>query len=214
MGRMTRNTALNKFCEQYSAWTDTKKDKFARLCGKLLDDNFIYGQLSDDKDDYYTILGNRETIDAYFNLIDFELNHDDRNKIFFLKSSADRNRVRLKKMETVLLIVLRRFYYIKNKESIDSNTNISIAFDEMVDSLNQSRIFKDKIVKTQLLESMKTLKRFKIINFDANNLEVNNVVEIFPTIVYVVQINDIELLNGKLKSYVGKGDLDDEIDED
>ena len=61
---------------------------------------------------------------------------------------------------------------------------------------------------------MKTLKRFKIINFDANNLEVNNVVEIFPTIVYVVQINDIELLNGKLKSYVGKGDLDDEIDED
>ncbi len=107
------------------------------------------------------------------------------------------------------------FYYIKNKESIDSNTNISIAFDEiwLILSINPE-YSKDKIVKTQLLESMKTLKRFKIINFDANNLEVNNVVEIFPTIVYVVQINDIELLNGKLKSYVGKGDLDDEIDED
>lgn len=213
---MTRNTALDEFYNQYNVLSDTKKDRFAKLCDKLLDDNFIYGQLSNDKDDYYAILESRDVIEAYFSLIDFQLNHDDINKIFFLKSSADRNRVRLKKMETVLLILLRRFYYIKNKESVDSNTNISIAFDELIDSLNQSGIFKDKdrIVKTQLLESMKTLKRFKIINFDVNNFEINNVVEIFPTIVFVVQPNDIESLNGKLKAYIGKGDLDDEIDED
>ncbi len=216
MGKMTRNTALDEFYNQYNVLSDTKKDRFAKLCDKLLDDNFIYGQLSNDKDDYYAILESRDVIEAYFSLIDFQLNHDDINKIFFLKSSADRNRVRLKKMETVLLILLRRFYYIKNKESVDSNTNISIAFDELIDSLNQSGIFKDKdrIVKTQLLESMKTLKRFKIINFDVNNFEINNVVEIFPTIVFVVQPNDIESLNGKLKAYIGKGDLDDEIDED
>ncbi len=213
---MTRNTALDEFYNQYNVLSDTKKDRFAKLCDKLLDDNFIYGQLSNDKDDYYAILESRDVIEAYFSLIDFQLNHDDINKIFFLKSSADRNRVRLKKMETVLLILLRRFYYIKNKECVDSNTNISIAFDELIDSLNQSGIFKDKdrIVKTQLLESMKTLKRFKIINFDVNNFEINNVVEIFPTIVFVVQPNDIESLNGKLKAYIGKGDLDDEIDED
>lgn len=214
MGKMTRSTALNNFYNQYNALNDTKKDKFARLCDKLLDDNFIYGQLSNDKDDYYSILENREVIEAYFSLIDFQLNHDDINKIFFLKSSADRNRVRLKKMETVLLILLRRFYYIKNKESVDSNTNISIAFDELIDSINQSGTFKATIVKTQLLESMRILKRYKIINFDVNNLETNNVIEIFPTIAFVVQPNDIESLNDKLKAYISKGDLDDEADED
>lgn len=214
MGKMTRNTALNNFYNQYNALNDTKKDKFARLCDKLLDDNFIYGQLPSDKDDYYSILENREAIEAYFSLIDFQLNHDDIYKIIFLKSSADRNRVRLKKMETVLLILLRRFYYTKHKESIDSNTNISIAFDELIDSINQSGTFKATIVKTQLLESMKTLKRYKIINFDVNNLEINNVIEIFPTITFVVQPNDIEVLNDKLKAYISKGDLVDETDED
>ena len=69
-----------------------KRDKFARLCGKLLMTILSMDNYPTIKMIIILFLGNRETIDAYFNLIDFELNHDDRNKIFFLKSSADRNR--------------------------------------------------------------------------------------------------------------------------
>ena len=138
------------------------------------------------------------------------MSHDDTRKIFFLESTEDRNRI---KLETVLLVLLRRFYYTKSKETLDSNVNISVTIDELIDHLTQTGIYKDKFSKTQIIDAMKTLKRFKLINFDGKNFEVNNVVEIFPMVSLVVKINDIDQLNNKLKTYKGKED-ENETDED
>ena len=59
------------------------------------------------------------------------------------------------------------------------------------------------------------MKKFKLINFDKKNYEINNVIEIFPTVALVVKINDIDLINHKLKTYIAiEEDDDNEIDED
>ena len=116
-------------------------------------------------------------------------------------------------METVLLVLLRRAYYVKSKETVDANVNISITIDELYDGLTQTGIYKEKLLKTQIIDALKTLKRFKLINFDSKNYDVNNVIEIFPMVALVVKINDIEQLNNKLKTYKGKEE-EDETDED
>ena len=159
----------------------------------------------------------REVIETYFAIIEFQLVHDDTRKIFYLESTADRNRVRLKKMETVILVLLRRFYYTKSKETIDSNTNISITIDELISALDDTGIYKnkDKVPKTLIIESLSNLKKFKLLNFDKKNYETNNVIEIFPTVSLVVKINDIDLINHKLKTYIAREeDEDNETDED
>lgn len=99
MSAYSRNTLATKFNDIYQVLNDSKKDLFAKLCDKLLGYNFVYGQLSEDKNDYYSILEMRDVIEAYFAMIEFQLVHDDMRKIFYLESSSDRNRVRLKKME-------------------------------------------------------------------------------------------------------------------
>lgn len=209
-----KNTTAKSFNDQYSELTETDKYAFSRLCNKLLNENFIYGQLQADKTDYYAILKFRDLIENYFDLIDYQLSHDDTRKIFFLESTADRNRIKLKKIESVLLVLLRRAYYVKSKETVDSNVNISITIDELIDSLVQTNIYKDKLAKTQIIDALKVLKRFKLINFDGKNYEINNVIEIFPMVSLVVKINDIDQLNIKLKTYKSKEDDEDETDED
>lgn len=217
MSAHSKDTICTKFNEIYHTLTDTKKDLFAKLCNKLIGYNFVYGQLSEDKNDYYSILAMKEIIQAYFAMIEFQLVHDDMRKIFYLESTTDRNRVKLKKMETVILVLLRKFYYLKSKESIDANTNISITIDELLSALDDTGIYKnkDKIPKTQIIDALSNLKKYKLINFDKNNYEVNNVVEIFPTVAMVVKINDIDLINNKLKTYIAKEEEEyNEVDED
>ena len=217
MSAYSRNTLATKFNDIYQTMNDTKKGLFAKLCDKLLGYNFVYGQLPEDKNDYYYILEMREVIESYFAIIEFEHRHDDTRKIFYLESTADRNRVRLKKMETVILVLLRRFYYTKSKETIDSNTNISITIDELISALDDTGIYKnkDKVPKTLIIESLSNLKKFKLLNFDKKNYETNNVIEIFPTVSLVVKINDIDLINPKLKTYIAREeDEDNETDED
>ena len=214
MSFTSKNTTAKSFNDQYNELTETDKYAFSRLCNKLLNENFIYGQLQADKTDYYAILKFRDLIENYFDLIDYQLSHDDTRKIFFLESTADRNRIKLKKIESVLLVLLRRAYYVKSKETVDSNVNISITIDELIDSLVQTNIYKDKLTKTQIIDALKVLKRFKLINFDGKNYEINNVIEIFPMVSLVVKINDIDQLNNKLKTYKSKEDDEDETDED
>lgn len=217
MSTYSRNTLATKFNDIYQTMSDTKKDLFAKLCDKLLGYNFVYGQLPEDKNDYYYILEMREMIEAYFAIIEFQLVHDDTRKIFYLESTADRNRVRLKKMETVILVLLRRFYYTKSKETIDSNTNIAITIDELIAALDDTGIYKnrEKVPKTLIIESLSNLKKFKLLNFDKKNYETNNVIEIFPTVSLVVKINDIDLINHKLKTFIAREeDEDNETDED
>ena len=65
MSFTSKNTTAKSFNDQYSELTETDKYAFSRLCNKLLNENFIYGQLQADKTDYYAILKFRDLIENY-----------------------------------------------------------------------------------------------------------------------------------------------------
>lgn len=215
MDSISKTTAVEKFSEIYLTLTDAKRANFAKLCERLLDENFIYGQIDSDKNDYYNILSMKDLIEYYFLIINFQLNHDDTRKILFLESLEERNRIKFRKLETVIIVLLRKFYYIKSKEELNSNTNITITFDDLVDAINETGIFKDELKRQHLIEALKKIKKLKLINVDVYNFEVNNIIEIYPMITIIVNINDLDLINNKLKAYINRtGVVEDEIDED
>ena len=83
--------------------------------------------------------------------------------------------------------------------------------------INQTGIFKNQISKTEYLSVLRLMKRYKIIDYDfnSNDYEEDNVIYIFPTVLYVVKIDNINMLTEKIKTYVAsKGDEEDEINED
>lgn len=214
MATLQRNLACEEYAKAYSELTDTRKNTFSRLCNKLLKDNFIYAAKQDDKNDYYEILSMKSIIENYFSMIDYDLVHVDTYKIFYIQTNADRNRINLKKLETIIVLVLRLLYH-KGCSDINSSIDISTTVGKLITEINQTGIFKVQVSMTDYMNALKLLKRYKLIDFSFNDFKEDNVIVIYPTILYVVKIDNIDMLNEKLKSYNAlKGDDEDETQED
>jgi hypothetical protein len=53
---ISRDTISGDFNDLYKQMGERDKDEFSRVCNKLLNNNFIYGQIKEDKNDYLTII--------------------------------------------------------------------------------------------------------------------------------------------------------------
>ena len=214
MATIQRNLACEEYAKGYIELTDTRKNTFSRLCNKLLNDNFIYAYKQDDRNDYYEILSMKSLIENYFSMIDFDLIHVDTYELFYIQTNADRNRMKLKKLETVIVLVLRLLYH-KGSLNVNSSSDIQTTLGKMIIEINQTGIFKTQISMTDYLEALRLLKRFKLIDFTFRDFKEDNVIIIYPTILYVAKVDTIDMLNDKLKTYVNiKGDDLDEAEED
>ena len=214
MATIQRNLACEEYAKDYIELTDTKKNTFSRLCNKLLNDNFIYAYRQEDRNDYYEILSMKKLIENYFSMIDFDLVHVDSYKLFYIQTNADRNRIRLKKLDTVIVLVFRLLYH-KGSLDINSSSDISTTLGKMITEINQTGIFKSQPSMTDYMESLRLLKRYKLIDYNFKDFKEDNVIVIYPTILYVAKVDSINMLNDKLKTYITvKGDDEDEVEED
>lgn len=208
-------TVCSDFYEQYKLLNESDKELFSRVCNILLTNNFIYGQIKEDKDDYYAILRLKEEIKSYFYLINYTLGEDSGFKLFFLRSAEGAGRIRLKKMESILVLLFRKFYYVRSKET-GSSVKILVTFDELIDEINRTKIYKERMNKVLLKSALLVLRRYKLIDFNAVNYANTDTFEIFPTILYVVKTEDVKIIEDKLASYTNAEgeDEEDETDED
>ena len=214
MATIQRNLACEEYAKDYIELTDTRKNTFSRLCNKLLNDNFIYAYRQEDRNDYYEILSMKKLIENYFSMIDFDLVHVDSYKLFYIQTNADRNRIRLKKLDTVIVLVFRLLYH-KGSLDINSSSDISTTLGKMITEINQTGIFKSQPSMTDYMESLRLLKRYKLIDYNFKDFKEDNVIVIYPTILYVAKVDSINMLNDKLKTYIAvKGDDEDEAEED
>ena len=129
-----------------------------------------------------------------------------------MKTTADRYRLKLKKLETFILLVLRLLYH-KSSLNISSSSDISTTVSELTQEINKTGIFPSILTKTDFFNALKTLKRHKLINYNFTELNEDNVILIYPTILYVVKIDNIDAINSKIKSYKNVKDEEEETDE-
>ena len=214
MATIQRNLACEEYAKGYIELTDTRKNTFSRLCNKLLNDNFVYAYRQEDRNDYYEILSMKKLIENYFSMMDFDLVHVDSYKLFYIQTNADRNRIRLKKLDTVIVLVFRLLYH-KGSLDINSSSDISTTLGKMITEINQTGIFKSQPSMTDYMESLRLLKRYKLIDYNFKDFKEDNVIVIYPTVLYVAKVDSINMLNDKLKTYIAvKGDDEDEVEED
>ena len=82
--------------------------------------------------------------------------------------------------------------------------------------LNESFLIRDKEEKTtnEYLEALKKLRKLKIINFKVgNDFDGESRIFVYPSILYIVKVEDVENLNELIKKYQGEN-KDEEINED
>lgn len=214
MANVARNLICESFSEAYNGLTDTRKNNFSRICNKLLNETFIYGSKPEDRNDYYETLTMKDAISSYFSLIDYDLIHVDQYKIFYIQTTADKNRIKLKKLETILLLILRLLYH-KASEKVYSGSDIVAKVGDLVLEINKTAIYRVQPSNSEIFNSLRVLRRYKIINFAFSEMSEDSVITIYPTILYVVKIDNVDMLKSKLATYnASKGGDEDETGED
>ena len=91
---------------------------------------------------------------------------------------------------------------------------VSITFDELKQAVKKTNIYKDEKSTNEYLEALKELKRLKIVNYKVgNDFSGETRIFIYPSILYVVSIENVENLSSLLKKYLGDN-KDEEVNED
>lgn len=210
---MNKNQAVKKLNEEFVTLKEAEKTVFSRIVNKLLQVNFITRKKIADANDYRFVLAYKELFDAYFALADFELNIERHEEVLYIKNVSNFNHLRLRKAESVLLLVLRMLYQSK-MDVITLDENVEIYLYEVHDELAKVGYLDNKrMTKETLKPSLQLLRNYNIIDYMDRRLNDDARIKIYPTILFVVKTDSIKDLLDHLADYVGGAD-NEEIDED
>ena len=106
-----------------------------------------------------------------------------------LSGAAATNSIKLKRDLTIVLLILRILYHEKMKET-SLNENISVDVMDIHTKYNYLEI-KKRINKTDLIEALRTFRRFNIIEVLGDITSATARIIIYPTILYAVNTEEI-----------------------
>jgi hypothetical protein len=178
--------------EKYDELNQGQKQIFAKTCLKLLQNSFIARDKEDNKEMYYFLLSFKNYFDEYFDVIDFEIVLDREMGAIQLVHREGTNLLRLKKEETLVLLILRILYH-QHLVKTSVNDNIVIRVDE-IHQYYDSLELKKKINKTDLVKILRVYRRLNLIEPLGDITKANTRIVIYPTILLAINtqaINDV-----------------------
>jgi hypothetical protein len=189
-----------------------QKQLFSDTCNKLLSTGFLSRDKRDNKEQYYFLLSFKNYFDEYFGVINYEIQIDRERGAVQLVSKENRNLLRLKKDESLILLILRVLYHQHLVET-SINDNVVIKIDEIHQKYDALEL-KRKINKTDLVQILRLYRRYNLIEPLGDITQGNTKVIIYPTIMLAIntnEIRDVYDLIGKMADHEG-GISDEETD--
>lgn len=199
------------------------KDKFRATANKLLNECFIIKKNKDTISDYNFILNYRDYFISLFDVLGYELVIQEDQGVIGINNPAGTGRIHLKKIESMLLLILR-LLYIEERKKVSQTGDVVVIVDQVYDKYNMLKM-QNKLDKTTLRNSMGLFRRYHLIqNLDADMSNPDTRVIIYPSILLAVANSSLDDMyqaaKDKLDKY-GKGGEDradssddEETDED
>lgn len=194
----------------------TQKEKFRVAANKLLNNCFIIKKREDTRNDYIFIIQNKDLFIEYFDLLGYKLEINDMQGVVALTSINGTGRLRLKKIESIILLILRLLYIEKRKE-LSLNEEVVILTDEIHQKYNMLKIeTKLNLDKTVLRDTIRLFKRYNLISTLDSDVTMSDArIKIYPSVLFAVPNDNLnamyDAINEKLNKYMnGGGQNDDE----
>ena len=149
----------------------------------------------------------------YFLIMNCELNYYEKDKVLHLVNLENYNTLRLKKRESIILLTLRKLYYLESKK-VSLTDNITIRIERLHEELLRTGLFDKRINKSELVECFRLFKKYSLIDIVGKVEDDQTIIVLYPTILHAVKYNTIDEIDKKLKSYDKGGDDNEEISED
>ncbi len=186
------------------------KENFKRVCNKLLSVCFICKKKEDTKSEYYFIESNLEALNEYLGLLGYKIEVNKVIGVAQLINEFNNNKATLKLIDSILLLILRILYHEKMEE-LSLAEEIMIQVSDIQEKFITLEFENRLIDKTKLLEGMKTLRKYNIIqNLDGNMALGDTRIIIYPSILMALRYDDITKIYEKLNTYKRKEVKEDE----
>jgi hypothetical protein len=201
----TGGTLSNDPVNRWERLAPREREEFTRIVNKLLAVTFITRKNEEDRRDYYFIERNEGLFRDYLALAGWTLVADKSYGVYQVVNEFAFNRLRLKLEESIILLIIRLCYEEKRKE-INLADNIMLRVREIQEKYAALQIRKRPIDKKSLRETVALLKRFNILRpLDADATDPECRLEIFPTILFAVRVEDVRSIHDKLDTYRDSG---------
>ena len=105
--------------------SDRNNRIFSEVANKLLTECFLIKKR--ETDDYLFVIQNREKFSDFFGTIGYEVNIYEHNGVVQLVNIDGNGRIRLKKDDSVMILLLR-LLYIEKKKSLSENTEVRVTW--------------------------------------------------------------------------------------
>ena len=190
--------------ENFENLNMTQRKMFSKTCLRLLSNSFLAKDKEDNKEMYYFIISFKQYFDEYFDVLDFDIVMDREMGAVQLLHRENNNLLKLKKDETVVLLILRILFH-EHLIKTSVNDNVVIKVDEIHEYYDSLEL-KKKINKTDLVKILRLFKRFNIIETLGDMTKASTPIIIFPTILLAINtqtINDVYQLVNRIDSKDG-----------
>lgn len=192
-----------------------QKEKFRLAANKLLNNCFIIKKKEDTRNDYIFIIQNKDLFNEYFDLLGYRLEINEMQGVVALTSQQGTGRLRLNKIESILLLILRLLYIEKRKE-LSLNEEVVVLTDEIHQKYNMLKLeAKANLDKTTLRDIVRLFKRYNIVsNIDSDITLSDARIRIYPSVLFAVPNDNLsslyETINEKLNKYMKGGEQSDD----
>ncbi len=175
--------------DSYENLNQTQKNTFREIANKLLANTFLARDKKDNKENYYFVVSFKEIFDEFFQILGYQLKLDQSLGAIMLTSDVNGGYVKLKRDETIILLILRLLFHEHLKETT-LNENIVISIQDIHEKYNYLDI-KKRINKTDLVSALRLFRRFNLIETMGDITMSNTKVIIMPTILFAINTEEI-----------------------
>ena len=179
------------------------KDKFKATANKLLNECFIIKKNKDTVSEYNFILNYRDYFVSLFDVLGYELVIQEDQSVIGINNPAGTGRIHLKKIESMLLLILR-LLYIEERKKVSQTGDVIVIVDQVYDKYNMLKM-QNKLDKTTLRNSMGLFRRYHLIqNLDSDMSNPDTRVIIYPSILLAVANTSLDDLYQSAKDKLDK----------
>ncbi len=190
--------------QTYESFSEGQKNEFRSIANKMLSNTFLARDKENNKNDYYFLINYKDLFEEFFDILGYELVVKTDIGVAFVSSEGSQNAVKLKRDLTIVLLILRILYHEKLKET-SLNENISVNVEDIHTKYNYLEI-KKRINKTDLVEALRTFRRFNLIEVIGDITSSSARIIIFPTILYAVNTEEIREVYESIERIVNESE--------
>lgn len=169
--------------------TVTQQGQFKDTANKLLASTFLSRDKRDNKESYYFLMSYKEIFDEFFKILGYEITLDMPSGSVMLTGASASNTLKLKRDESIVLLILRVLYHEKMKDT-SLNENIICAISDIHEKYDYLQI-KRKLNKTDLISSLRLFRRYNLIEVTGDLTSSASKIVILPTILMAIKSENI-----------------------